>query len=193
MMKKPIPFIFALLVGCFSGAAHTSAQTQTEAPAPVAASSTAADPVESADLAITADVTARELRFEIVPNTAVEFTGSHRRDTVWDAVSQTLNNLTQPNGLLSQTVNSLNQTVQRTVDRTGSIVERTLDNTGKVVNQRTVGDVSSLSVLSETTNNAGQTLRRVTDTSGAVIELTLDAAGKVINSRVVSQATGGQR
>jgi YD repeat-containing protein len=57
-----------------------------------------------------------------------------------------------------------------------------------VLNQKTVGDVSSLSVLSETTNAAGQTLRRVTDTSGAVIELTLDAAGKVISSRVVSQA-----
>jgi hypothetical protein len=57
-----------------------------------------------------------------------------------------------------------------------------------VLNQKTVGDVSSLSVLNETTNAAGQTLRRVTDTSGAVIELTLDAAGKVINSRVVSQA-----
>ncbi|HYY56307.1 MAG TPA: hypothetical protein VE842_03190, partial [Pyrinomonadaceae bacterium] len=104
------------------------------------------------------------------------------------AVGQTLNNVTQPNGLLSQTVNQLGQTVQRTVDRAGNLVERTVDNTGKVLSQRTVGDVSGLSVLSETTNAAGQTLRRVTDTSGAVIELTLDAAGKVIGSRVVSQA-----
>ncbi|HEX8494205.1 MAG TPA: hypothetical protein VF658_15260 [Pyrinomonadaceae bacterium] len=65
----------------------------------------------------------------------------------------------------------------------------TLDKAGKVLNEKTVSNVSSLSVLSETTNTAGQVLRRVTDTSGAVIELTLDAAGKVINSRVVSQAT----
>lgn len=103
-----------------------------------------------------------------------------------------VSNLTAPNGLLAQTVNTLGQTVQRTVDRAGNIVERTLDTAGKVVDQKTVGNVSSLSVLGETTNNAGQTLRRVTDTSGAVIELTLDAAGKVVNSRVVSQATGNK-
>jgi hypothetical protein len=103
-----------------------------------------------------------------------------------------VSNLTAPNGLLSQTVNTLGQTVQRTVDRAGNLVERTVDTAGKVVNQKTVGNVSSLSVLSETTNTAGQVLRRVTDTSGAVIELTLDAAGKVVNSRVVSQATGNK-
>ena len=96
MMKIPIPFILVLLVGCFSGAAHTSAQTQTEAPAPPSASGTASDSAESADLAITAHVTARELRFEIVPNTSVEFTGSHQRDTVWDAERQNLPRPVQP-------------------------------------------------------------------------------------------------
>ena len=103
------------------------------------------------------------------------------------------NTALQPGGLLSSTVNTLGQTLQRTVDRTGNIVERTLDTAGTVVNQRTVGNVSSLSVLRETTGAAGQVIRQVRDTTGAVIELTLDSAGKVTNSRVISQATGTTR
>lgn len=95
-MKKPLPFILALLVGCFSGAAHTSGQTQTEEPASTSNSSSASDSAESADLAITAYVTARELSFETVPNTSVEFTGSHQRDTLWDAERQNLPRPVQP-------------------------------------------------------------------------------------------------
>ena len=113
-------------------------------------------------------------------------------DKTVGTVGQTLNNITQPGGLLSQTVNTLGQTVQRTLDTTGNIVERTLDNTGKLLNEKSIGNISSLTnltVVSETTNTAGQVLRRVKDASGAVIELTLDTAGKIINSRVVSQAT----
>jgi hypothetical protein len=123
-----------------------------------------------------------------VANTALQPGGVVDRTV--GTVGQTVNNLAQPGGLLSSTVNTLGQTLQRTVDRTGNIVERTLDTAGTVVNQRTVGNVSSLSVLRETTGTAGQVLRQVRDTSGAVIELTLDAAGRVTNSRVISQATG---
>lgn len=102
-----------------------------------------------------------------------------------------VSNLTAPNGLLSQTVNTLGQTVQRTVDATGNVVERTLDNTGAVVNQRSLGSILNLggTVLNETTNAAGQTVRRIRDASGAVIEMTLDQAGRIVNSRVISQAT----
>ncbi|HUQ31350.1 MAG TPA: hypothetical protein VM095_04480 [Pyrinomonadaceae bacterium] len=45
---------------------------------------------ESADVAITATVTAKELRFEIVPNPTVEFPGKPRRDTVWEAERENL-------------------------------------------------------------------------------------------------------
>lgn len=45
---------------------------------------------EEADIAITANVTARELRFEKVPNPTVEFTGKPRRETLWEAERQNL-------------------------------------------------------------------------------------------------------
>jgi hypothetical protein len=126
-----------------------------------------------------------------VANTALQPGGVVDRTV--GTVGQTLNSVTQPGGLLSSTVNTLGQTLQRTVDRSGNILERTLDTAGTVVNQRTVGNVSTLTTLRETTGAGGQILRQVRDTSGAVIELTLDAAGKVTNSRVVSQATGTNR
>jgi hypothetical protein len=43
-----------------------------------------------ADLSITAHVTARELRFEKVPNPTVEFKGRPRRETVWEAERENL-------------------------------------------------------------------------------------------------------
>lgn len=53
-------------------------------------------PEESADLAITATVTAKELRFEAVPNPTVEFPGRPERDTVWDAVRDNLPRPVEP-------------------------------------------------------------------------------------------------
>ena len=47
-------------------------------------------PVDAADVSITARVTARELRFEKVPNTSVEFKGRPKRETVWEAERQNL-------------------------------------------------------------------------------------------------------
>jgi hypothetical protein len=49
-----------------------------------------------ADLSITARVTARELRFEKVPNPKVEFTGQPRRETVWEAERENLPDEVQP-------------------------------------------------------------------------------------------------
>lgn len=49
-----------------------------------------------ADLSITARVTARELRFEKVPNPTVEFTGQPRRETVWEAERENLPDAVQP-------------------------------------------------------------------------------------------------
>lgn len=53
-------------------------------------------PTESADVAITATVTARELHFEVVPNPTVEFPGKPRRDTVWEAERENLPRPVQP-------------------------------------------------------------------------------------------------
>lgn len=110
-------------------------------------------------------------------------------DKTVGTVGNVANTALQPGGVLSQTINSLNQTVQRTLDTTGNIVEKTLDTTGQVVNSRTVGNLTDLRVLSETVNSTGQTVRRVQDTSGGVIEVVLDSAGKVVNSKMLQQGT----
>lgn len=67
--------------------AQTPAQTTTEG------QSTAPDTV---DLAITAHVTARELKFNVVPNPTVEFPGRPRRETVWEAERHNLPQSVRP-------------------------------------------------------------------------------------------------
>ena len=110
-------------------------------------------------------------------------------DSAVGVVGSVGQNLLQPGGLLSQTVNTLGQTVNRTVDVTGRIVERTLDTAGRVVGENVVGNVTSLSVLRETAGAAGAVVRQVRDASGAIIEFTLDTAGKVTNARVLQPAS----
>jgi hypothetical protein len=51
---------------------------------------------ESADISITANVTARELKFEAVPNPVVEFPGTFARDTVWEAERDNLPRPVEP-------------------------------------------------------------------------------------------------
>jgi hypothetical protein len=109
-------------------------------------------------------------------------------DSAVGVVGSVGQNLLQPGGLLSQTVNTLGQTVNRTVDVTGRIVEKTLDTAGRVVGENVVGNVTSLSVLKETAGAAGAVVRQVRDASGAIIEFTLDTAGKVTNARVLQPA-----
>ena len=115
-------------------------------------------------------------------------------DNTVGTVGGIANTALQPGGVLSQTVNTLGQTVQRTLDTTGNIVEKTLNTSGGVLNQRTIGSVldtaaTGLRVVGETTNGAGQTVRRLQDSSGGIVEVTLDTAGKIVNSRIVSGAT----
>jgi hypothetical protein len=102
--RTKVLFIFALFLACgISGAQSVSAQQpQTnQPPAPDARtapqqSSSTSTPAQTNDLEITANVTARELRFDVVPETKVEFTGSHERDTVWEAERQNLPRPVQP-------------------------------------------------------------------------------------------------
>jgi uncharacterized membrane protein len=52
--------------------------------------------VESADVSITANVKARSLVFEAVPNPKVEFFGQPERDTTWEATRENLPNAVEP-------------------------------------------------------------------------------------------------
>ena len=79
--RLPNVIFFAALLAVVC-AAHARAQTATPTPAPRQQPASEVS-IEDADLAITARVTARELRFEKVPNPKVEFPGRPRRDTVW--------------------------------------------------------------------------------------------------------------
>lgn len=55
-----------------------------------------AETAKNDDLSITANVTARELKFEIAPNPTVEFFGNHERRTVWEADRQNLPRPVEP-------------------------------------------------------------------------------------------------
>lgn len=113
MSRKSIPLLVAVLVSCLC-AISVAAQDRTRrnasllpqqqnpaqqnsAPPETSQQKDASQvPEESADLAITATVTAKELRFEAVPNPTVEFPGRPERDTVWDAVRDNLPRPVQP-------------------------------------------------------------------------------------------------
>ncbi|MGB8507805.1 MAG: hypothetical protein WCD76_05335 [Pyrinomonadaceae bacterium] len=95
--------VITLLILTFATSAHVNAQASDASrtrprqatPAPSQSRAQAASPssaasTENADLSITAHVSARELRFEKVPNTSVEFTGKPLRDTLWEAERENL-------------------------------------------------------------------------------------------------------
>ncbi|HEV7842405.1 MAG TPA: hypothetical protein VGO69_01850 [Pyrinomonadaceae bacterium] len=97
MMKKAfLCSLLCLITPAFIFPASAQNQTATQAPAgqQTGKQQTA---TEDADLSITANVTARELRFEVVPNPAVEFSGKPERETVWDAERENLPRPVQPN------------------------------------------------------------------------------------------------
>jgi hypothetical protein len=71
-------------------------QSQQSQPPQPSGEQSADVPTDTADLAITAHVTARELRFETVPNPQVEFTGQPGRETQWGAVRENLPRPVQP-------------------------------------------------------------------------------------------------
>jgi hypothetical protein len=92
-------FICVLLLACGAGSEHRArAQQQQSAaqPPPAATQSSSASTPTTNDLEITANVTARELRFEVVPNPTVEFTGKPERETVWEAERQNLPRPVEP-------------------------------------------------------------------------------------------------
>jgi hypothetical protein len=75
----------------------TPTATASPAPSPAAASpSITTSATAEHDLSITANVTAREVLFEVVPTPRVEFPGQPRRDTVWEAERTNLPAQVQP-------------------------------------------------------------------------------------------------
>ena len=105
MSSRKALFIAALLV---AGGSHFARAVAQERPAsqttpPPAAQTSSAAPQsapaassKSNDLEITANVTASELRFEVVPEPKVEFTGQPERETIWEADRQNLPRPVQP-------------------------------------------------------------------------------------------------
>ena len=85
-------FLFA--VGLFLTCAfQINAQQNSQ---PIAKPAQPAENVKSDDVSITANVTAKELKFEVVPNPTVEFFGKPERETVWEADRQNLPKPVQP-------------------------------------------------------------------------------------------------
>jgi hypothetical protein len=95
-------FKFVLVVACMLTAALASAQTPARRQSPARVQTRPAPrrqagqtPRESeadasADVSITAHVTADSLRFEKVPNPRVEFTGRPKRETAWESERENL-------------------------------------------------------------------------------------------------------
>lgn len=96
-VKQPADFaravyvtFFVALVALVSTCVVCSAQQPP--PAPTQTGTTNTDDANNAgksetqpDISITGSVTASELKFNVVPNPKVEFTGRARRETVWEA------------------------------------------------------------------------------------------------------------
>lgn len=89
-----VAFVASLFLVVITCIAPATAQTPVRTPTPIEQTPTPTPTSpDDADISITATVTARELRFDVVPNPTVEFNGRPRRETVWDAERQ---NLPQP-------------------------------------------------------------------------------------------------
>lgn len=103
MSRMSVSCLLAALVIFGSGGTHNVLAQERTAPQPPATTENSAPqragqptPSTTNDLEITANVTARELRFEAVPEPKVEFTGQPRRETVWEAERQNLPRPVQP-------------------------------------------------------------------------------------------------
>ncbi|MDQ6788049.1 MAG: hypothetical protein M3033_14690 [Acidobacteriota bacterium] len=90
-----LPAAICLMVFIVDANAQRQSQPATTQTA-IAANKQTNEETKNADLAITATVTARELKFDVVPNPTVEFTGRPERKTVWEADRQNLPRPVEP-------------------------------------------------------------------------------------------------
>lgn len=95
-INHSLKFSTLLAILCFTCfAAQTGAQ-QTNRPASEPANKPVSEAAKVDDLSITAMVSARELKFETVPNPTVEFSGKPERVTVWEADRRNLPRPVEP-------------------------------------------------------------------------------------------------
>ncbi|HEV2706620.1 MAG TPA: hypothetical protein VGV59_11890 [Pyrinomonadaceae bacterium] len=93
-----VVFALSFVAACGLCAAQQPAPSPTPAPTQTNPNNTgnadntdnASDAAKQPDLSITGRVTARELKFNVVPAPKVEFTGKPRRETVWEADRENL-------------------------------------------------------------------------------------------------------
>lgn len=84
-----------------------------------------------------------------------------------------------PGGFLSETVNTLGQTVNHTVDSAGNIVEKTAGSAAGSI----IGNVLRLpSIGRATTDASGNTVKTVRDSAGELIKIVVDRAGNLISA-----------
>ncbi|GAC1433908.1 MAG: hypothetical protein NVSMB5_27350 [Candidatus Velthaea sp.] len=105
-------------------------------------------------------------------------------DTTVGTVGGIANTALAPGGFLSQTVNTLGQTVSHTIDATGNIVEKTVGGAaGAAVGSRILGNVLQLAPIGPaTTDSSGNTVKTVRDAAGELIKIVVDKSGKLVSA-----------
>ena len=105
-------------------------------------------------------------------------------DNTVGTVGSIANTALAPGGFLSQTVNTLGQTVNHTVDAAGNIVEKTVGGAaGAAVASTIIGNVLQLPAVGATTTDAaGNTVKTVRDTAGELIKIVVNKAGKLVSA-----------
>jgi hypothetical protein len=91
---------------------------------------------KNSDLVITANVRARELKIEIVPNPIVEFSGTHERRTVWEADRENLPERTEP-GVTYRNIGIRLRIYSRFAEIQRIVLEAIDEETGSTVDNQT--------------------------------------------------------
>jgi len=104
-------------------------------------------------------------------------------DTTVGTVGGIANTALAPGGFLSQTVNTLGQTVNHTVDAAGNIVEKGLAGAAGGAAAKIIGNVLQLPAVGQATTDAsGNTVKTVQTTAGELIKIVIDKAGKLVSA-----------
>ena len=104
-------------------------------------------------------------------------------DSTVSTVGGIANTALAPGGFLTQTVNTLGQTVNHTVDAAGNIVEKGLAGAAGGAAAKIIGNVLQLpAVGAATTDASGNTVKTVRDSAGELIKIVVDKAGKLVSA-----------
>ena len=104
-------------------------------------------------------------------------------DSTVSTVGGIANTALAPGGFLTQTVNTLGQTVNHTVDAAGNIVEKGLAGAAGGAAAKIIGNVLQLPAVGATTTDAsGNTVKTVRDSAGELIKIVVDKAGKLLSA-----------